>query len=171
MATWTFSGYNNGRGAAVTFTYTASYNASTNQTTVTITNYKSVFNTGGVSGYCSLSGTLTVKAADNTNSYGTLVASHSKSGNGPTVSTDVSQTIIVSHGTGTSKQVILSFNGDINAVTWHTYPTDSTTYTTVTVASATARTLSISAGTGSSITVTRQSSPWAATGRERPAGI
>lgn len=161
MASWNFSGYNNGRGASVTFTYTASYNASTNQTTVTITNYTSVFNTGGASGYCAMSGTLTVKAADNTGSAGTLGVSHSKNGKSPTISTDVSKTITVTHGTGTSKNIVLAFSGTINSVTYFTYPNESTT---VTVASATARTLSISVGVGASVTVSRQSSPWAATG-------
>lgn len=161
MATWTFSGYNNGRGAEVTFTYTASFNAAANQTTVTITNYTSVFNTGGATSACALSGTLTVKAADNTGSSGTLDVSQSKNGNSPTISTDLSHTITVSHGTGTSKQIILAFSGDINANYYHTYPDESTT---ATVANATARSLSISEGTGSSVTVTRQSSPWVATG-------
>ena len=161
MATWNFSGYNNGRGAAVTFTYTSSFNAAANQTTVTITNYTSVFNTGGASSICSLTGTLTVKAADNTGSSGTLDVSQSKNGSSPTISTDVSNTITVSHGTGTSKQIVLSFSGTINAVTYFTYPNESTT---VTVASATARSLSISAGEGASVTVNRTSSPWAATG-------
>lgn len=161
MATWTFSGYNNGRGAAVTFTYTAAFDPATNKTKVTITNYTAVFNTGGATGYCALTGTLTVKAADNTGSYGTLDVSASKNGKSPTVSTDVSRVIEVSHGTGTSKQIILAFTGTINSVTYFTYPDESTT---TAVASATARTLSISAGTGSSITVTRQSSPWAAAG-------
>ena len=161
MATWTFSGYNNGRGAEVTFTYTAAFNPATNQTTVTITNCRSVFNTGGASSICSLTGTLTVKAADNTGSSGTLDVSQSKNGNSPTISTDVSKTITVSHGTGTSKQIILTFSGDINANYYHTYPDESTT---ATVANATARSLSISAGTGSSVTVVRQSSPWVATG-------
>lgn len=164
MATWNFSGYKNGRGASVTFTYTTSFNRSTNQTTVTITNIKSVFNTGGASSVCALSGTLTVKAADNTGSSGTYDVSQSKNGNSITISTDVSKTITVSHGIGTNKQVILSFNGDINAAYYHSYPTDSSTNTTVTAASATARTLSISAGAGTSITVNRTSSPWAATG-------
>ena len=163
MATWTFSGYNNGRGAEVTFTYTAAFDPATNKTKVTITNYTAAFNTGGAKGYCALTGTLTVKAADNTGSYGTLDVSASKSNaNSPTVSTDVSQVIEVYHGTGTSKQIILAFTGTINSVTYFTYPDESTT---AAVASATARTLSISAGTGSSITVTRQSSPWAATGK------
>ena len=163
MATWTFSGYNNGRGAAVTFTYTAAFDPATNKTKVTITNYKAVFNTGGATGYCQLTGKLTVKAADNPGSYGTLDVSASKSNaNSPTVSTDVSQVIEVYHGTGTSKQIILAFTGTINSVTYFTYPDESTT---AAVASATARTLSISTGTGSSITVTRQSSPWAATGK------
>lgn len=161
MATWTFSGYNNGRGAAVTFTYTAAFDPATNKTRVTITNYTAAFNTGGASGYCALTGTLTVKAADNAASYGTLDVSQSKNGNNPTVSTDVSQVIEVSHGIGTSKQIVLAFTGTINSVTYFTYPNESTT---AAVASATARTLSISAGTGSSITVTRQSSPWAAAG-------
>ena len=162
MATWTFSGYNNGRGAAVTFTYTAAFDPATNKTRVTITNYTAAFNTGGATGYCQLTGKLTVKAADNTGSYGTLDVSASKSNaNSPTVSTDVSQVIEVYHGTGTSKQIILAFTGTINSVTYFTYPDESTT---AAVASATARTLSISAGTGSSITVTRQSSPWAAAG-------
>ena len=163
MATWTFSGYNNGRGAAVTFTYTAAFDPATNKTKVTITNYTAVFNTGGATGYCQLTGKLTVKAADNPGSYGTLDVSASKSNaNSPTVSTDVSQVIEVYHGTGTSKQIILAFTGTINSVTYFTYPDESTT---AAVASATARTLSISTGTGSSITVTRQSSPWAATGK------
>ncbi len=161
MATWSFSGYNNGRGAAVTFTYTASFNAAANQTTITITNYKSVFNTGGTTSVCALSGTLTVKAADNTGSSGTLDVSQSKNGNSPTISADVGKTITVSHGKGTSKQIILAFSGDINAAYYHTYPDESTT---VTVASATARSLSISAGEGASVTVNRTSSPWAATG-------
>ena len=161
MATWTFSGYNNGRGAEVTFTYTAAFNPATNQTTVTINSCKSVFNTGGSSSVCSLTGTLTVKAADNTGSYGTLDVSQSKNGNSPTISTDVGQTITVSHGKGTSKQIILTFSGDINAAYYHSYPNESTT---ATVANATARSLSISAGTGSSVTVVRQSSPWVATG-------
>lgn len=161
MATWTFSGYNNGRGAAVTFTYTASFNAAANQTTITISNCTSVFNTGGVKANCSLTGTLTVKAADNTGSSGTLDVSQSKNGNSPTVSTDVSKTITVSHGTGTNKQIIMAFSGDINANYYHTYPDESTT---VTVASATARSLSISAGDGASVTVNRTFSPWATTG-------
>ena len=161
MATWTFSGYNNGRGAAVTFTYTAAFDPATNKTRVTITNYTAVFNTGGATGYCQLTGKMTVKAADNTGSYGTMEVSASKNGKSPTVSTDVSQAIEVYHGTGTSKQIILAFTGTINSVTYFTYPDESTT---AAVASATARTLSISAGTGSSITVTRQSSPWAAAG-------
>lgn len=163
MATWTFSGYNNGRGAEVTFTYSTAYDPSTNKTRVTITNYTAVFNTSGATGYCQLDGTLTVKAADNTGSYGTLDVSASKSNaNSPTVSTDVSQVIEVSHGTGTSKQIVLAFTGTINSVTYFTYPDESTT---AAVASATARTLSITAGTGSSITVTRKSSPWAFTGK------
>ena len=161
MATWTFSGYNNGRGAAVTFTYTAAFDPATNKTKVTITNYTAVFNTGGATGYCALTGTLTVKAAGNTASYGTLDVSQSKNGNSPTVSADVSQVIEVSHGKGTSKQIILAFSGTINAVTYYTYPEESST---VTVASATARSLSISAGSGAEISVSRQSSPWAAAG-------
>ena len=162
MATWTFSGYNNGRGAAVTFTYTAAFDPATNKTRVTITNYTAAFNTGGASGYCQLTGTLTVKAADNTGSYGTLDVSASKSNaNSPTVSTDVSQVIEVSHGIGASKQIILEFSGTINSVTYFTYPNESNT---VTVASATARSLSLSAGSGAEISVSRQSSPWAAAG-------
>ena len=50
MATWSFSGYTNGRGAAVTFTYSTAYDPSTNKTKVTITNYTAVFNTGGATG-------------------------------------------------------------------------------------------------------------------------
>ena len=161
MATWTFSGYNNGRGAEVTFTYTAAFNPATNQTTVTITNCKSVFNTGGASSACSLTGTLTVKAADNATSSGSANVSQSQSGKNITISTDVGQTITVSHGIGTSKQIILAFSGDINAAYYHSYPNESTT---ATVANAVARSLSISAGTGSSATVIRQSSPWVATG-------
>lgn len=162
MATWTFSGYNNGRGAAVTFTYTAAFDPATNKTKVTITNYTAAFNTGGATGYCQLTGTLTVKAADNTGSYGTLDVSASKSNaNSPTVSTDVSQVIEVSHGIGTSKQITLAFSGTINSVTYFTYPNESST---VTVASATARSLSLSAGSGAEISVSRQSSPWAAAG-------
>lgn len=161
MATWTFSGYNNGRGAAVTFTYTAAFDPATNKTKVTITNYTAVFNTGGATGYCQLTGTLTVKAADNPGSYGTLDVSASKNGKSPTVSTDVSQVIEVSHGTGTSKQIILAFTGTINSVTYFTYPDESTT---AAVASATARSLSLSAGSGAEISVSRQSSPWAAAG-------
>ena len=161
MATWTFSGYNNGRGAEVTFTYTAAFNPATNQTTVTINSCKSVFNTGGSSSVCSLTGTLTVKAADNTTSSGSVNVSQSKSGNSITISTDVGQTITVSHAKGTSKQIVLAFSGDINAAYYHSYPNESTT---ATVANATARSLSISAGTGSSVTVIRQSSPWVSTG-------
>ena len=128
MATWSFSGYTNGRGAAVTFTYSAVYDPSTNKTKVTITNYTAVFNTGGATGYCQLAGTLTVKAADNTGSAGTLNVSASKSNaNSPTVSTDVSQVIEVSHGTGTSKQITLAFSGTINSVTYFSYPDESTT--------------------------------------------
>lgn len=123
MATWSFSGYTNGRGAAVTFTYSAVYDPTTNKTKVTITNYKAVFNTGGATGYCQLVGTLTVKAADNTGSYGTLEVNASKgNSNSPTVSTDVSQVIEVSHGIGTSKQVILSFSGTIRADIFYNYP-------------------------------------------------
>ena len=161
MATWTFSGYNNGRGAAVTFTYTAAFDPATNKTRVTITNYTAAFNTGGASGYCALTGTLTVKAVDNTASYGTLDVSQSKNGNSPTVSADVSQVIEVAHGKGTSKQITLAFSGTINAVTYFTYPEESST---VTVASATARSLSLSAGSGAEISVSRQSSPWASAG-------
>ena len=161
MATWTFSGYNNGRGAEVTFTYTAAFNPSTNQTTVTINSCKSVFNTGGSSSVCALTGTLTVKAADNTASSGSVNVSQSKSGNSITISTDVGQTITVTHAKGTSKQIVLAFSGDINAAYYHSYPNESTT---ATVANATARSLSISAGTGSSVTVVRQASPWVATG-------
>ena len=161
MATWTFSGYNNGRGAAVTFTYTAAFDPATNKTRVTITNYTADFNTGGATGYCQLVGTLTVKAADNTASYGTLDVSQSKNGNSPTVSADVSQVIEVAHGKGTSKQITLAFSGTINAVTYFTYPEESST---VTVASATARSLSLSAGSGAEISVSRQSSPWASAG-------
>ena len=157
MATWNFSGYNNGRGAAVTFTYTASFNAAANQTTVTITNYTSVFNTGGTSSVCALTGTLTVKAADNTASSGSMNVSQSKNGNSITISTDVGQTITVSHGTGTSKQVILSFNGDINAATWHTYPEESTT---VSVYTASAYTLTLNKGAGTEMEVYLSYSPF-----------
>ena len=162
MATWTFSGYNNGRGAAVTFTYTAAFDPATNKTRVTITNYTSVFDTGGATGYCRLVGALTVKATDNPGSYGTLSVEHHK-GDAyyPTISSDVSQVIEVSHGIGTSKQIILAFSGTINSVTYFTYPNESST---VTVASATARSLSLSAGSGAEISVSRQSSPWAAAG-------
>ena len=161
MATWTFSGYNNGRGAAVTFTYTVAFDPATNKTRVTITNCTAAFNTGGATGYCALTGTLTVKAAGNTASYGTLDVSQSKNGNSPTVSADVSQVIEVTHGKGTSKQITLAFSGTINSVTYFTYPNESNT---VTVASATARSLSLSAGSGAEISVSRQSSPWAAAG-------
>lgn len=161
MATWTFSGYNNGRGAEVTFTYTAAFNPAANQTTVTIDNCRSVFNTGGASSVCSLTGTLTVKAADNTASSGSVNVSQSQNGNNITISTAVGQTITVTHAKGTSKQIILAFSGDINAAYYHSYPNESTT---ATVANATARSLSISAGTGSNVTVIRQSSPWVATG-------
>ena len=119
MATWTFSGYNNGRGAEVTFTYTAAFNPAANQTTVTITNCKSVFNTGGASSVCALTGTLTVKAADNTASSGTVNVSQSQNGNSITISTAVGQTITVTHAKGTSKQIILAFSGTINAATYH----------------------------------------------------
>ena len=37
MATWTFSGYNNGRGAAVTFTYTAAFDPATMQMGLRVT--------------------------------------------------------------------------------------------------------------------------------------
>lgn len=127
MATWNISGYNNGRGAAVTFTYTAVYDPATNKTKVTITNYTAVFNTGGVSAYCALTGKLTVSAADNTSSSGALDVSASKYGNSPTVSTDISQTIEIIHGAGTSKNIVLAFSGDINANYYHTYPDESTT--------------------------------------------
>ena len=161
MATWTFSGYNNGRGAEVTFTYTAAFNPAANQTTVTINSCKSVFNTGGASSVCSLTGTLTVKAADNASSSGSVNVSQSQNGNSITISTAVGQTITVTHAKGTSKQIVLAFSGDINAAYYHSYPNESTT---ATVANATARSLSISAGTGSIVTVVRQSSPWVATG-------
>lgn len=161
MATWTFSGYKNGRGAEVTFTYTAAFNPVTNKTTVTIDNCRSIFNTGGSSSVCSLTGTLTIKAADNASSSGSVNVSQSQNGNNITISTAVGQTITVSHGIGTSKQIVLAFNGDINAAYYHSYPNESTT---ATVANATARSLSISAGTGSGVTVVRQSSPWVATG-------
>lgn len=157
MATWTFSGYNNGRGAEVTFTYTAAFDPATNKTKVTITNYTAAFNTGGETGYCQLSGTLTVKAADNTGSSGTLDVSQSQNGNSPTISTDVSHTITVSHGTGTSKQVILSFSGDINAATWHTYPDESTT---VSVYTASAYTLTLNNGAGTDLEVYLYYSPF-----------
>lgn len=158
MATWTFSGYNNGRGAAVTFTYTAAFDPATNKTKVTITNYKAVFNTGGATGYCQLTGKLTVKAADNTGSYGTLDVSASKSNaNSPTVSADVSQVIEVSHGTGTSKQIILAFTGTINADTYFTYPEESTT---VSVYTASAYTLTLNNGAGTGLEVYLYYSPF-----------
>lgn len=157
MATWPFSGYTNGRGAAVTFTYTAAFDPATNKTRVTITNYTAAFNTGGETGYCQLTGTLTVKAADNTASYGTMDVSHSKNGNSPTVSTDVSQVIEVSHGTGTSKQVILAFSGDINAVTYHSYPDENTT---VSVYTASAYTLTLNNGAGTGMEVYLYYSPF-----------
>lgn len=163
MSTWTFSGYSSGRGADVTVSYSASYNQSTNQTTVTITSISAAFNTGGTSGYCAVAGTLTVKATDNSGSYGTVTVDQSKNGSYPTVDKDYNQTIIVSHGVETSKKITLSFTGRISSVTYLTDLAD-TNSGGLTIASATARTLSISAGTGSSITVTRQSSPWAATG-------
>ena len=37
MATWTFSGYNNGRGAEVTFTYTAAFDPATMQMGLRVT--------------------------------------------------------------------------------------------------------------------------------------
>ena len=158
MATWSFSGYTNGRGAAVTFTYTASFDPATNKTKVTITNYTAVFNTGGATGYCQLTGKLTVKAADNTGSYGTLDVSASKSNaNSPTVSTDVSQVIEVSHGTGTSKQIILAFTGTINADTYFTYPEESTT---VSVYTASAYTLTLNNGAGTGLEVYLYYSPF-----------
>ena len=161
MATWTFSGYNNGRGAEVTFTYTAAFDPATNKTKVTITNYTAAFNTGGAKGYCALTGTLTVKAADNTGSYGTLDVSASKSNaSSPTVSTDVSQVIEVSHGTGTSKQIILAFSGTINAVTYFTYPEESTT---VSVYTAAAYTLTLNKGTGTNLVVDLYASPFRST--------
>lgn len=160
MATWTFSGYNNGRGAEVTFTYSTAYDPSTNKTKVTITNYTAVFNTGGATGYCQLDGTLTVKAADNTGSSGTLDVSASKNGKSPTVSTDVSQVIEVSHGRGTSKQIVLAFTGTINSVTYFTYPDESTT---VSVYTATAYTLTLNKGTGTNLVVDLYASPFRST--------
>lgn len=160
MSTWTFSGYNNGRGAAVTFTYTAAFDPTTNRTKVTITNYTAAFNTGGATSDCALSGTLTVKAADNTGSSGTLDVSHSKNGNSPTISTDVSKTITVSHGKGTSKQIILAFSGDINANYYHTYPDESTT---VSVYTAAAYTLTLNKGTGTNLVVDLYASPFRST--------
>lgn len=163
MATWTFSGYSSGRGADVTVNYSASYNQSTNQTTVTITSISAAFNTGGTSGYCALTGTLTVKATDNPGSYGTVTVDQYKNGSYPTVDKEYSQTIVVSHGVGTSKKITLSFTGRISSVSYLTDLAD-TNSGGLTIASATARTLSISAGEGAGITVNRMSSPWAATG-------
>lgn len=163
MATWTFSGYSSGRGADVTVSYSASYNQSTNQTTVTITSISAAFNTGGTSGYCALAGTLTVKATDNSGSYGTVTVDQSKNGSYPTVDKDYNQTIIVNHGVGTSKKITLSFTGRISSVTYLTDLAD-TNSGGLTIASATARSLSLSAGSGAEISVSRQSSPWAAAG-------
>lgn len=157
MATWTFSGYNNGRGAEVTFTYTAAFNPVTNQTTVTIDNCRSVFNTGGASSVCSLTGTLTVKAADNTTSSGSVNVSQSQNGNSITISTAVGQTITVSHGTGTSKQIILAFSGTINAATYHSYPDENTT---VSVYTASAYTLTLNNGAGTRMEVYLYYSPF-----------
>ena len=157
MATWTFSGYKNGRGAEITFTYTASFNPATNQTTVAITNCTSVFNTGGSSSVCELTGTLTAKAADNTASSGSVNVSQSKNGNNITISTDVGQTLTVTHAKGTSKQIVLSFSGDINAAYYHIYPEESTT---VSVYTASAYTLTLNNGAGTRMEVYLYYSPF-----------
>lgn len=160
MATWTFSGYNNGRGAEITLTYTASFNPATNQTTVTITNCTSVFNTGGSSSVCELTGTLTAKAADNTASSGSVNVSQSQNGNSITISTEIGQTITVTHAKGTSKQIVLAFSGDINAAYYHAYPEESTT---VSVYTAVAYTLTLNKGTGTNLVVDLYASPFRST--------
>lgn len=158
MAVWTFSGYNNGRGAEITFTYTTSYNPATNTTTVTITNYTAAFNTGGVSAYSSLTGTFKVTASDNAESSGSFEVSASKSNsNSPTVSIDVSEIIEVSHGIGASKNVTLSFTGTINANAYYTYPNESTTILCYT---ATPYKLTINKGAGTNLVVDLYSSPF-----------
>lgn len=127
MATWTTSGYSNGRGAEITFTYTAEYQVATNQTKVTLSGYSVKYNTGGTSAICEISGTFTVASADTPTSKQSYTVSQSLNGNSPTKATSWSYTIYLDHNSTEDKNIVLSFSGTVNANYYKPAINDSTT--------------------------------------------
>jgi len=144
MSTWKTSGYSNGRGAEITFTYTAEYVASSNQTKVTASGYSVTWNTGGQSGTCEISGTFKAASADTPTSSKTLTVSLSTSGSNPTKTGSWSSTFYLDHDTTEDKSIVLSFVGEVNANYYKPTIDDSTT---VHVATAQAGTVRLGNGT------------------------
>lgn len=127
MATWATSGYRNGRGAEITFTYTAVYQADTNQTKVTLSGYSVKYATGGVSSICEISGTFTIASADTPSSSQSYTVSQSLNGNSPTKETAWSYTVYLNHNSDEDKSIVLSFVGNVNANYYKPTIDDSTT--------------------------------------------
>lgn len=127
MATWVTSGYRNGRGAEITFTYTAEYQASTNQTKIVLTGYSVKYNTGNQTGPCEIEGTFTVASADTPTSSHSYTVSQDYNGNGITKETAWSYTFYVNHDLTEDKSIVLSFVGDVNANYYKPSIDDSTT--------------------------------------------
>lgn len=118
MASWVQSSYTNGRGAKITVNYTASYNSSTNKTTVTIQNYVIEWATGGASAFCEFAGTLFTARGDGVSEQ-QIAIYQSKSGNSPSVTVTVGTQYIFTHTFDPEKDIRLRLvTTVINAATY-----------------------------------------------------
>ena len=147
----------------ITINYTTSYNSSTNETTVTFGNVNWAY--FGKSGWgTSAASTITVTAADNTSSAGSVSASISSSTNGGvktfTAAPNPTSVTVKHNGAAGTKSVNISISSSIfvnptgGGSQQYTIKGDSTT----TAVSATTYALTISQGSNTSITVKRGSS-------------
>lgn len=147
----------------ITINYTTSYNSLTNETTVTFGNVNWAY--FGKSGWgTSAASTITVTAADNTSSAGSVSASISSSTNGGvktfTAAPNPTSVTVKHNGAAGTKSVNISISSSIfvnptgGGSQQYTIKGDSTT----TAVSATTYALTISQGSNTSITVKRGSS-------------
>lgn len=150
--------------ATVTLNYTTSYSASTNKTTVTISDVSWAY--FGRSGWgTSCSSTITVTAADNTSSTGNTSASASGTTNGGvktfTYTPDSPVSISVDHASGAgTKSITIDIASTIQVYAFSTATSPSTINGngSTTVTSATTYSLTVSQGNNTTITVKRNGS-------------
>lgn len=144
--TWTTSGYSSGRGAAITFYFTPTYDIATNRTKVVVRSYYVEWANNNAGGnYCEINGSFTIKSADTPSSSETLSVSLSKSGTNPHGSEEWNQTLYFDHDYTDDKSLVLSFSGNVQTGGYKPTINDSTT---IHVATAPAGTVRIDNGVG-----------------------